>query len=308
MEYKNLKELMASLKDEQACRKHMEELRWGGNITCPFCGAHKPYRLSDGKRFRCKDKTCKKDFTVTTKTVFESSKISLSTWIAATYVLSAHKKGISSHQLARDCGITQKTAWFVLQRLRFIMDEPEPEDLDNVVEIDETYVGGSFANMNKARRKKWQDRNEDNKIAVMGLLERDGKARLTVIGEKTFKDVVRNHVNTDAVLITDTHLSYQGLAYEYAGHATVNHSQGEYRNGIACTNSVEGFFSCLKRSIFGIYHSVSPKHLHRYCAETSYRYNTRKITDKDRFVQTLQNTHGRLKYKNLIAKNENSIK
>lgn len=134
------------------------------------------------------------------------------------------------------------------------------------------------------------------------MLERDGKARLTVIGAKTFKDLVRENVNDSAVLITDTHLSYQGLAYGYAGHATVNHSQGEYHNGIAYKNSVGGFFSQFKRSIFGIYHSVSSKHLHRYCSETAYRYNHRKITDKERFTQTLQNTQGRLTYSKLIEK------
>ncbi len=256
IEFKNLKEMMAKLSDEKACRQHLEDMRWGGNPVCPFCNGTKPYKLKDGKTYRCKEKTCKKDFTVTVGTVFENSKIPLSTWIAATFVLTAHKKGISSHQLARDLGITQKTAWFVLQRLRLIMGDSEPEPLNNVIEIDETYIGGKFANMHQERRKKWQEKGEDNKIAVMGLLERDGKARLTVIGAKTFKEVVRENVDPNSILITDTHLSYQGLSYEYAGHATVNHSQGEYKNGIACTNSVEGFFSQFKRSIFGIYHSV----------------------------------------------------
>lgn len=293
---------MTKLGDEKAARQHMEEMRWGGNPVCPHCGAANPYRLKDGKTFRCKDRTCKRDFTVTVGTVFENSKIALSTWIAATYILTAHKKGISSHQLARDLGITQKSAWFVLHRLRFIVDEDAPEPLDKVVEVDETYIGGKFANMNRQRRKKLQEANADNKVAVMGLLERDGKARLTIIGNNTFKEVIRENVKPDAVIITDTHLSYQGLAFEYSGHATVNHSQGEYRNGIAYTNTVEGFFSQFKRSIFGIYHSVSPKHLHRYCSETAYRYNNRKITDKERFTQTLRNTQGRLKYKNLIEK------
>ncbi len=163
IEFKNLKDLMASLKDEAACRQHMEEMRWEGNPVCPHCSAANPYRLKDGKTFRCKDKTCKRDFTVTVGTVFENSKIPLSTWIAATYVLTAHKKGISSHQLGRDLGITQKTAWFVLQRLRFIMDEDAPTepDLKNIVEIDKTYVGGKLGNMRKDKRKVYQDRNED---------------------------------------------------------------------------------------------------------------------------------------------------
>lgn len=293
---------MGKLSDEKVCRDAMEQWRWNGNPVCPHCGEIKPYKLKDGKTYRCREKTCRKDFTVTVGTIFENSKIPLSTWIAAIFVITAHKKGISSLQLSRDLGITQKSAWFVLHRIRHIMGEPEPEPLDNIVEIDETYVGGKFANMNRGRRKYFQEKGIDNKVAVMGLLERDGKARLTVIGENTFKDVVRVNVKPNAILMTDTHLSYQGLNMEYAAHHTVNHSQMEFKNGIAYTNTVEGFFSSLKRSIFGIYHQVSPKHLHRYCEETSYRYNTRKITDKDRFTQTMCNVECRLKYKNLIQK------
>ena len=310
LQFKNLKELMTQLSDEKVARQHMEEMRWGGEPFCPHCGSTKPYKLKDGKTYRCKDKTCKKDFTVTVGTVFENSKVKLSTWMAAIYLLSAHKKGISSLQLGRDLGITQKTAWFVLHRVRLIMSDPNPAPLDNIVEIDETYVGGTFANMNRKRRKFYQERAIDNKTAVMGLLERHGKARLTVIGDYTFKDVVRHNVDNNAVLVTDTHLSYVGLASEYTAHLSVNHSKSEYRNGLAYTNSVEGFFSCLKRSIIGIYHQVSPKHLQRYCIETSYRYNTRKITDKERFNHALQNVEGRLKYKHLIQdyKNEKYFK
>lgn len=181
--------------------------------------------------------------------------------------------------------------------------EDDPQPMENIVEIDETYVGGHFGLMNRKRRKKHQELNTNNKTAVMGFLERDGKARLTVIGANTFKEQVRENVKPDALLITDTHLAYQGLSYEYAGHATVNHTRGQYRDGIAYTNGVEGFFSCLKRSIIGIYHQVSPKHLQKYCEETSYRYNTRKITDKERFLNTMQIAAGkRLTYKTLIQK------
>ena len=302
-ECKNLKEVMAQLGDESECRAYMEQMRWNGNVNCPHCGEHKPYKLADGKSYRCRAKTCKKDFTVTVGTVFENSKVPLSTWIAATYILSAHKKGISSCQLARDLGVTQKTAWFVLHRLRLILGvDTDPEPMDEIVEVDETYVGGTFGNMNKKRRKKWQDSGKDNKVAVMGLLQRNGKAKLTVIGERSFKDVIRENVDQSAVVITDTHASYQGLDQEFEAHGTVNHSQQEYRNGIFYTNSVEGFFSLFKRTIFGTYHQISPKHLHRYCAESSYRFNTRKIKDKDRFSQVLSNTEGRLTYKSLIQK------
>ena len=141
LEFKNLKELMTKISDEKVCQEHMEEMRWGGNPQCPFCQALKPYRLKDGKHFRCKNAECRKTFTVTVGTVFENSKVPLSVWIAAGYILTAHKKGISSCQLSRDLGITQKTAWFVLQRLRFAMGDPSPEPLTNVVEVDEaSYV------------------------------------------------------------------------------------------------------------------------------------------------------------------------
>lgn len=299
-EFKNLRELMNKLGDENKAREYMEQMRWGGSPICPHCNHNKPYRLKNGKTFRCSSKTCRKDFTVLVGTIFENTKIKLSIWIGALFILTGHKKGISSHQLARDLGITQKSAWFVNHRLRLIMGDPDPEPLINIVETDETYVGAKFEKMNRATRKKWQESGQDNKTAVMGLLQRDGKARLTVIGASSFKDVVRDNVSTSAIVITDSHLSYVGLGAEFAGHETVNHSIQEYKNGIACTNGVEGFFSIFKRTIYGTYHSVSPKHLHRYCTETTYRFNSRKIKDADRFKQAISNVEGRLKYKNLI--------
>jgi hypothetical protein len=214
----------------------------------------------------------------------------------------AHKKGISSYQLARDLGVTQKTGWFLLHRIRLIMGEPNPEPLEYLVEVDETYVGGKFENMNRGRRKKWQESGKDNKVPVMGLVQRDGKAKLKVIGNDSFKDVIRKNVDTTAVIVTDAHLGYVGLNLEYAGHESVNHSQSEYKRDIFFTNTVEGFFSLLKRGIYGIYHQVSPKHPHRYCDEFSNRYNTRKLKDTERFTDTVQQSKGRLKYHELIAK------
>ena len=154
LEFKNYKDLMSKLSDEKVCREAMEQWRWNGSPFCPHCNGTKPYKLKDGKTYRCREKTCRKDFTVTVGTIFENSKIPLSTWMAAMFVITAHKKGISSCQLARDLGCTQKTAWFILHRIRHIMDEPNPEPLDNIVELDETYTGGKFANMNRGRRKK----------------------------------------------------------------------------------------------------------------------------------------------------------
>lgn len=293
---------MARLSDENICREYMEQMRWGGSPFCPHCNSTKPYKVKGGKSYRCSDRNCRKDFSVTVGTIFENSKIKLSTWLAAIYILTAHKKGISSCQLARDLGVTQKTAWFINHRVRLIMGEPEPEPLKDVVEVDETYVGGKFKNMNRGRRKKWQDKGVDNKTAVMGLLQRDGKAKLEVIGNRSFKEVVLDNVDRSATVYTDAHLGYELLSQDFASHEAVNHSIQEYKRGLAYTNSIEGFFSLFKRTIHGTYHQISPKHLHRYCAETTYRFNSRKIKDADRFRVAISNVEGRLKYKKLIEK------
>lgn len=307
--FKNLKEMMAAYSDENVCREWMENMRWGGNPLCPFCGLNKPYRRKNGRGFRCRRFGCKKDFTVTVGTVFENSKIKLSTWMAAIYLLTGHKKGVSSHQLARNLGVTQKTAWFILHRARILLGDPEPDvSLDNVVEIDETYVGGKWDKMTRGRRKKLQDSGKDNKVAVMGLLERDGKAKLTIIGANTFKDVVRSYVAPSAVVMTDAHLGYVGLNQEFQAHEAVNHHKMEFRRGVAYTNSIEGFFSIFKRTIFGTYHQVSPKHLEQYCIETSYRFNTRKISDAERFIGVMKNPTGRLTYNQLIQKEKKNEK
>ncbi len=304
MEFRNLKELIIKMADEKVCRAYVEELRWGGNPCCPFCKEAKPYRLKDGKTFRCRAKTCRKDFTVTVGTIFENSKIPLSTWVAAIYICTAHKKGISSIQLGKDLGITQKTAWFMWHRIRTMLTPADDEMLSNVVEVDETYVGGKWANMHTHKRDKLREIGKDPKIPVMGLVERDGKLRLKVIGETDgFKDFVHKYVSPDAIVVTDAHLSYRGIDETHKGHMIVNHSLGEYLVGdIYHTNTIEGFFSILKRGIYGIYHQVSHKHLHRYCEEFAYRYNSRKLKDRDRFVITLSNPEGRLKYRQLIQK------
>jgi len=300
--FKNLKELIASMPTEEQCRAYMEKARWGEAPFCPHCSTTKPYKLKDGKSYRCSSPKCRKDFTVTVGTVFENSKVKLSSWLMAAYILGGHKKGISSIQLAKDIGVTQKTAWFILHRLRFAMADPSPVQLNNIVEIDESYIGGKMENMNKTRRKKVRDSGKDNKTAVMGMVERGGKARLTVIGKKTFKELVRENVQPTASLMTDSHLGYKGLSEEFASHEAVNHSEQEFKRGIVYTNSVEGFFSIFSRTIFGIYHQISPKHLHRYCTETAYRYNSRGLTDKQRFEMTMSNVEGRLKYNTLIDK------
>lgn len=301
--FNNLKELIATMPGEKECREYMEKSRWGGEPFCPHCSSTKPYCLKDEKTYRCSSPKCRRDFTVTVGTVFENYKVKLSTWLMAVYILGGHRKGISSLQLARDLGVTQKTAWFINHRIRFAMGDPNPTPLNEIVEVDETYVGGKLENMHRGRRKKIKDSGKDNKVAVMGMVQRGGKARLTVIGKASFKDLIRQNVLPTANLVTDAHLGYVGLDKEYASHESVNHSEMEFKRGDAYTNSVEGFFSLFKRIIFGTYHQVSPKHLHRYCIETSYRFNSRHLTDKQRFEVAISNIEGRLTYNQLIAPN-----
>jgi transposase-like protein len=300
-DFKDLKQLLAHFADEKVCLAYLEEQLWNGVPTCPHCGSQRVYRLKDGKNFKCGNKKeCDRKFHVLIGSYYENTKIPLSTWFGAIWLLTSHRKGISSHQIARLLGVTQKTGWHLLHRIRLMMREPDLQPLENTVEVDETYIGGKFENMNRSRRKKWQQSGKDNKVAVMGMVQRDGKARLKVIGNDTFKDTVRQNIHPSAFLVTDSHLGYVGLGYEYAGHEFVNHSIQEYKRGDVYTNTVEGFFSIFKRGYIGVYHSMSEKHLFRYCDEFASRYNARKLRDSERFKNTIRQGKGRLKYADLI--------
>lgn len=315
--FNNLRELILSMPTEETCREYLVQQRWNGKPICPYCGCGKVYRIEKGKRYKCGSKECYKKFSVTVGTIFEASNVPLVKWFTAIYLIGSHKKGISSYQLAKDIGVTQTTGWFMLHRIREMMRPKDSVKLDNIVEIDETFIGGIVGNMSKVRRAKLRTGNNgtiQNKNMVVGLLERSGNLKLVAMGKDTgmgiIQPVVRQHVCNDAVLITDSSSNYEGLNNEYAGHEIINHSMDEYvRDKVIHTNSIEGVFSMLKRSIIGIYHQVTPKHLSRYCDETMYRYNTRKMKDPSRFTMSLQNVEGRLKYKELTSSpsNEESL-
>lgn len=302
-QFRSLNELLHHFHDEQVCRDYLVQQRWEGKPVCVHCGqSEKIYAIENGKRFKCP--ACNKKFSVTVGTVFEHIRIPLNKAFAAVYLATAHKKGISSCQLARDLGITQKTAWFVLHRIREALKEKSRALLEGPVQADETFVGGKNKNRHADKKvKESQGRSVKDKTPVFGLLS-NGQVNTEVIPDtkgKTLKPIIKQMVKEGAIVITDEWKGYIGLDKKYQ-HEVLNHTGKEFvRNGFH-TNSIEGFWSLLKRGIYGIYHSVSAKHLHRYTGEFAYRYNTRGEKDQDRFSNTLMRMDGRLTYKKLITK------
>jgi transposase-like protein len=287
--------------DVEAAAEYLESVRWADGVVCPHCGESKrePYRLKSKatKRRLWKCRACRKQFTVTVGTIFESSHVPLNKWLAAFYLLCSSKKGMSAHQLHRMLGVQYRTAWFMFHRIREAMRDPAfTPRLTGTVEADETYIGG--------KRKGQTGRpgaKDKNKAAVMTLVEREGRARSFHVASVTAHDLkgaIRLHVERDAQIMTDEWRSYLGLGAEFASHEVVSHRAGEYVRGAVHTNTVEGYFATLKRGVNGVYHHVSPAHLHRYLNEFDFRYNARHVSDSDRTVAALAGAEGkRLKYR-----------
>lgn len=307
-EVNNLMQVMAYFSSDAVCRKHMENLRWKNGVACPFCGSMKVYRFKDGKLFKCAEKVCNKKFTVTVGTVFENTKVPLSKWFIAIYLISSHKKGISSCQLARDISVKQQTAWFMLHRIREMMRDKEKYEFAGITECDEVFIGGKVANMHKHIRAKIKSEGTNNKTPVLAILERGkGKVHMQVLPRVTgieLTTVIKENVKKGTQVMTDNYSGYNSLKEDY-DHQTVSHSTDEYvRDKTIHTNTVEGFFSLLSRAIYGIYHQVSKKHLIRYCQESGFRYETRASGEMERINLSLANCEGRLKYADLIAKKQ----
>src|SRR5258705_3938250 len=213
--FNNLHELIATMPDEKSCRDYMVKQRWpDGKITCPHCGHEKCYVIEGGKKFKCASKECYKKFSVTVGTIFEASNIPLNKWFMAVYLCIAHKKGISSYQLGRDIGVSQKTAWFMLHRVRELMRPKENIKLDNIVEVDEVYMGGKVGNMSKSKRTMLREQGltMQTKTMVIGMIERGGQLKLINIGKSNnviaIKPAIQNNVDNNAVIITDSMGAY----------------------------------------------------------------------------------------------------
>ncbi len=279
-DFNSILDLLKAFPNEQACIDHLTELRWDGNVVSPFDPESKVYKCA-GNKYRCKN--TKKYFNVKTNTLFDNTKVELQKWFIAIWLVTSHKKGISSLQLSRDLGVTQKTAWFILQRIRNCFGLPDDSDkLEGEVEVDETYVGGKMANRSKAIRanKDFDTKDKYRKSTVVGMVERGGEIRVRHIGnnsEYCLLPPIIEHISPDATIYTDEWRGYRSLKMEYA-HSTVKHNAGQYVDGSAHTNSIESFWAILKRGIYGIYHFTSRKHLHYYIDEFVFRYNSRFIT------------------------------
>ena len=312
MNFKSLPQLLDHFREEKTCIEYYEKIRWGNTPACPHCGALKPYKTNRG--YKCSDKECHKKFTVKVGTIFENSKIPFRIWFASIYLATSHKKGISSVQLAIDLGITQKTAWFVLHRIREMLKDKAPQMLGekDMVEIDEAYIGGKEGNKHESKRRSKVNPKLNNdgtthkpKSMVVGIIERDGKVVLRHIPRAVSNEVepiINTHVKHGSEIHTDESKIYHNLNITYT-HETVVHSARQYVRGKVHTNSIENFWSVLKRGLNGIYHQVSDKHLNRYLDEYASRFNTRRLTSQERFEKFLKDSESVLSYKELTRSN-----
>lgn len=294
-------ELFAIFPDQESARVYLEGRLWPHGPKCPVCGLGERITARAGGYYRCNQ--CKEDFTVRTGTIFERSHVPLHKWLYAMYLLVTARKGISSMQLAKEIGITQKSAWFVLGRLREACGD-NLTALRGIVEVDETYLGGK--QKNKHGNKKLKGRGPVGKTVVLGMRERGGRTKAMPVESTSHADLTReivDNVEPGSTIHTDEHVSYRGLRHIGYKHASIDHSASEYvRDGVT-TNSIESVWAVMKRGLHGVYHHASDKHLHRYVDEFTFRLNEGDVKRHtlDRLDSFIEKTSGkRLTYKALI--------
>jgi transposase-like protein len=304
---KTLKDVIVYFADSDNALNYMSMLRWpDGEPVCPLCGSTESSFISTRRIWKCKG--CKKQFTVKRGTIMEDSPLGLDKWLAAIWMITNAKNGVSSYEIHRGIGITQKSAWFLLHRIRLAMQDHSIEKMSGTVEADETFIGGKARNMHKDKREeKIHGRGAVGKAIVMGVLERhgkgDSKVRAKVIAKRdgdALQGHIKENVEAGAQVFTDEFTAYEGLVEEYL-HEVINHAE-TYVNGHVHTNGIENFWSLFKRCLKGTYIAVMPFHLFRYVDEEAFRFNNRKASDQLRFLAVSRSIIGRrLTYKKLIG-------
>lgn len=284
----NIIQIYKQFPTEKDCLDHLEKVKWNGVPTCPYCKSQKSTPLKSEQRYHCN--ACNTSFSVTVGTIFHNTKLDLQRWfLAISLMLNAHK-GISARQLSRDLEVNKNTAWYMAMRIRRAMMD-QGEMLKDLVECDETYIGGKNKNKHDDKKSKGgQGRNTKDKVAVFGMLERGGKVRakkVKDVSKKTLQSIIHQNIEKGSKLMTDEWTSYKGLSAKF-DHSVVKHGMGQYVQGQTHTNTLEGFWSLLKRGIVGQYHQVSRRYLDKYISEFCYRYNNRDHADL--FSQTLLNS------------------
>jgi transposase-like protein len=310
---KTLQQAIVYFSKPENCNAFMIAMRWpDGKVRCPQCDSDSVHYLAKANLWKCRVKHSRQKFSLKVGTIFEDSPLGLDKWLAAVWLIANAKNGISSYEIHRGIGVTQKSAWFMLHRIRLAMQDGSLTKLSGHVEVDETYIGGKARNMHRSVLAKrvaeyatpHTGRNQNiGKVAVMGLLERHGEIRTVVVPNtkrRSLHGEVTKHVEAGSCVYSDALRSYNQLDEEYVHHV-INHAV-EYVRGNVHTNGIENYWSLFKRMIRGTYVSVEPFHLFRYLDEENFRFNKRKGNDFDRFVKVLQSVVGRrLQYKQLIG-------
>lgn len=312
---KTLLEAVRYFSDLDVCHRYMISIRWpDGQITCPMCGCNRIGNIASRRMLQCKDKDCRKQFSTKVGTVFEDSPLGLDKWFVAVWCITNAKNGISSHELGRAIGVSQRAAWHMLHRIRAAMKAKTFKTIEGTVESDETFIGGKAKNMHaNVRREKINGRGTVGKVVVHGILERamnpNGTSRVTASvvpnqKAKTLQPRIRDRVASGSRVFTDSLSSYEGLSDVYA-HDTVEHAAGQYvKDSDVHTNCMENFWTLLKRSLKGTYVSVEPEHLESYCDEQVFRFNERYRNDAGRFELAMKSVIGvQLTWKDLVDGN-----